>query len=837
MQKTTPNLPVNNKTDLPALELSAASKVQSGNYKDAIELYKTLLKTTEKSEWRQALAQCYLQRALTFAAKGMIKEAIVLWESYAQHNRLKQEYFDHYISWLLQINDTAKVKKYLPQLTATQLDEQYVQLASILGLLMLTHRPELHGALPQDSLLIKHATLVQASLTAYRNNQPEAAEAYLQQLPFRSAFKDFRTLMKATLALPESPENAQLQLAKIPAESPYHSMASSLLACTHNGMALINNLTELTHKQAQLVVRAKKFTKNQTELLDVVIKQKQHLSDKLKFNLAIQHQSLFGVVMAKRYCYSALGNYSAGQRDFNKHFGALDEFEECRLKALGHENNKNSYDALYYWKRCISLLKDIDQTPLNDLKIASVMRHLGSKKYSPTQDIDWLEQSLNHDTDRDTYLNVLNHYATQPQKATVYQQWLHKGLVHFPHDVDFLLIAMSEATQRLAFADVIAYAHRALKIDPVNIIAKQALFDSHLALLRVIIKTKKANKLPAALSDISALVLSKRDQLIVNIMQGFCLFISDKERGVRAIADAVQAAYDGLLCAYFYIMIEASAMGLQLAPVLKKLPPLAKDYSLSPQELSQFTALVLQYHSKEDSRVFVSKVLDKIKTPLKNALINQPYDEALLLALCQCLEHVGHFELMRVCTKVAQPLWDKPVWMYYRVYAEANGDAAQCSEINADRLDDSLNEAYEQNDRKAIVLIEKFLDAYYADGFDPKNLGVLSSLLGIGGNSKAEPMALFNDLPIEIFEQLDKKADAMIKKMGMDRFLASIIKQYFPSDALSAMTMLLKDFEGLQAFALLKAAEELNIPLTVTAADIINCIKGSSSSALPSFLR
>ncbi|WP_394754733.1 hypothetical protein [Crenothrix sp.] len=837
MQKTSSNSPVTNKTDSVSLEHTARSKFQAGNFKEAIELYKTLLKTTENSEWRQALAQCYLQRSLSFTAKGMVKEAVVLWESYAQNSGTGREYFDHYLTWLLKTNDIAKTKKYLQQLTIAQLDEQYPRLANLLGLLIITSKPEIQTLLPQDSVFIKHLTIVQATLSAYRAGQYQAVDTQLQQLPFRSAFKDFRTLLKAVMAFSESKETAQEQLAKITTESPYYNMAKSLLACTHDGSTLITDLSDLSHKQGQLVTIAKKFNKKQLELLDVIIKQKQRLSDKLKFNLALQYHTIFGEELSRRYCYLALANYPAGQRDFNKHFGLADEFEECRLKALGYEHKGNLHDALYYWKRGVALLQN--QEPVDNLKIALLMRHIASKEYPLSETIPWLEDSLDQDPDdRDTYLKIVNYYENRAQQKDDLKLWLNKSIAKFPQDIELLLIAINDATRRQAFKQATQYAQTVLKIDPVNVFAKQALFNSHLAHIRTLIKSKKFQKLDQEMHATQSLALNKRDQLIVTIMQGFCTFAAakiDKSQGATQVAETVQQLHTGLLNAHFYVMMEAAAMNLQPAAVLKALPPLAKNYTASPQELAQFIELALKYCNQADTQVLLTKIIDKLKAPLKYSLGKNLLDEEKLLAFCQGLERIGHFELMRVCVKVPSALWKKPIGMYYRVYAESNGDASKCSEINIDRLETSLENADLEKDQRAIVLIEKFLDDYYEDDFGPKHIDVFGALMGMGG-SNANPMVLFNDLPSDVFDKLDSKADELIKKMGMDRFLTALVKQYFSNNKTAAMDVILKNFDALQALSLLKAAEELNLEIHVTAADIINCVN-SSPNSIPSFLK
>lgn len=62
---------------------TADDLLRQGAYKEAIALYKDLLKREQRAEWQSGLAEAYLQRALAVAGKGMILEACVLWENHA----------------------------------------------------------------------------------------------------------------------------------------------------------------------------------------------------------------------------------------------------------------------------------------------------------------------------------------------------------------------------------------------------------------------------------------------------------------------------------------------------------------------------------------------------------------------------------------------------------------------------------------------------------------------------------------------------------------------------------------------------------------------------------
>lgn len=814
--------PSNHKEKHHALIEAAQSKVQAGNYKDAIELYKTLLKTNENPEWRQALALCYLQRALSFSAKGMYKEAVVLWESYASNNKAEAEYFDHYIIWLLQSQNIAKVKKCLQQLTVQQLDVAYPELACILGLLALSNKLDVQG-LPQESLFIKHLALAKAILAAYRANQIDVVTTHLQTLPFRSAFKDFRAVMNAVLLLSTSKEQAQSQLAKISPQSPYRNFADSVLAITHDGLKLVQDLQGLSYIQAQLVGTAKGFSKKQLELLDVVLKQKSRLNDKLKFNLALQYQTLWQADFLKRYCYSALGNYPAGQRDFIKQFGQFDEFEECRLKALGYERKNNKHDAKYYWQRAVTLLQNKPQ--IDNFKIAALMRHIALMARTISDTVTWLENSLRYDPDdRDTYLKILQQYENVGQYADAYKQWLDKSIRHFPQDVEFLLLSITDAVNRQAFDDVERYAHSVLKIDSVNLFAKRVLFDNQLARVRTLIKTNQLKQLAIAMQAMQALALNKRDHLVVSIMQGFCEFTSNKSQGAALIADTVQQLQEGLLTAHFYVMMEASLMSLQLAPVLKALPKLNKDYSVSSGELKQFTGLILQYANTVSNLAAICKMIDKVKAPIKQAINRNQYSEEELLAFCQGLERVNQFELMRASVKYCESESPSPIWMYYRVYAAVNGDPAKCSHMDMGRLMLSLNRAMEDKDERAIVLIRKFVekcfdskdmpDDWFYDEEDEEN-------------DDDDPMALFEYLPLDLYKQLDKKAAEYMNKNPPERLLPALMKQYFPNNAKAVMQQLFENFDLLQALLFLKAADELKIDVQITADDILSRAKGN----------
>jgi hypothetical protein len=834
MKKKPLSMPKFDDPDINAIENQAISKQNAGQYKEAIDLYKTLLKHTNNTDWRQALAQCYLQRALAFAAKGMIKEALVLWENYAQIAEPPHEGHDHYISWLLQTNDMAKVKTCLGQLSAQQLDEYYPDLACHLGLLIITGKLTCQELLPKDSVFIMHLGFVEEALTAYRNNNLEDIEPILKKLPFRSAFRDFRTLMKAALLIPESVGLAQSLLAKIPADSPYRQAGALLLAVTHEGAALVNDLLPLTPPQIKIIEEAKNFNKKQIELLAILTKQKDRLSDKVKFNLAIQYQILFGADLAKHYCSAALLNYPAGQRDYNKHLGPVNDFEAWRLKALKSERDGDFYGAEYYWQQGITVLKK--RGAEDAFKTALIMRHIAEHQEMPEEAISWLIDSLDHDPDdRETYIKILQYYERQEQETDIYKEWLDKSIRKFPNDIELLGLAIRASTRNKAFKKATQYAQALLKVDPVNTFAKQVLFTSHLAHARKLIKSKKFHLVEKEIQQAEQITIGKRYQTQAQLMRGFFVFVAQyKKQGAVLIAESVQQLNDGLVCAYFCATLEALLLDLQSAPVLKELPPLTTDYVLPEQEMIQLVKLIRQYADDDNvSQAQLLKALEKVKPVIKQSLKQQHYGEEILLSLCQSLGHIQHFELLRACVKATQPLWSKPIWMYYRVYAEVNGNAGKCSYMNYLRLRESLENAQQEKDQRAVAVIGKFLDQYHT-ARNPSGFDILDKLFGGIDNDDEDPIdKLFGHLPDDLFDQLEKKTLEITKKTSPERMLKIIAADYIENNLTLILNLLNDDPEVLYAFVMLKAADDLGIDIGVTAKDIIECFQEKKAASKP----
>lgn len=806
------------------LEQQALSQLNSGHYKEAIALYKKCLQTSDNEEWIQKIAYCYLQRAFTFAARSMVKEALVLWENHRQYAQPPYEAYDHYISWLIQTQKQAGVEECLGQLSAQQLDKQYPDLAVLLGLLMLTEHAEFQQYLPQDSALIAHFKIVQAVLLAYQENNLEQVKEGIKNIPYRSAFKDLRTLLNAVIAVPASIEQTRTLLAKIPDNSPYSQTAKLILACTREGAELVQDLFQFNHKQRRMIAEIKGLNKKQPEFIEQLIRQQDRLSDKIKFNLSIQYQSLCGFELAQHFCQAMLANYSAGKREFNKNFGKLNEFEDNRLKALVYERDNDSYEAEYYWKQCINILSN--EGTNNDLKIALIYRHIAGKQSDEVERVELLIESLNYDpADIDIYLLILRYFSQQQETVKVYKQWLATTIEKFPQNTDVLTLAVQTATCNKAYKKASQYALKILKIDSLNTFAKQALFASHLAHARKLIQGKKMHLVENEIQQAEALKLGKSHIIQTRLMRGFyCFADQDKKQGLQLITESLNILHSDPVNAHFQAAMEAQLAGLPVATILRELIPV-KDYLLSGQELTRVIQQLKQYAQEIGNQELVNKALEKIKLAIKTSLLKQDYDEDLFITLSEALDHVNAFELLRHCAKVAGGRWNNPVWMYYQIYSENNGMPETCSPMDIIHLENTREQAMQDKDYRASTLMDTFLGRYY-QMHPERSMGFLDDLFGSGNYDEEEELEdpmdqLFGHIPEKVLIKLDKKLESLFKKTSPETLVKQLEKVI--GDDEKIMSAMMQDPDLFTALMMLRAADELNIDIDVSVGDVLDC--------------
>jgi len=810
-----------------SLAQQAETLAAKGKYADAIDLYKQLLEHNDQAEWRERLAACYLKRAHTLAAKGMFKEAVVIWEQHCQYATPPFASYDGYLSWLIFSKATARAEAAIAQLTARQLDQEFSDFAVLLGFLLVNQTLPDSLSLPEDSVFAAHWALMRSALHAYRQNQIATLHDTLKQLPYRSAFRDGKTLLKAVLALPESPEECANLLDKIPRKSPYIGAAELLRACLQQGRSLYAALQTLDPPQRRVVTETLGLEKKTQHLLDTLYSLHGPMTDKIKFNLALQYRQLWGDDAARQYCLGLLVTYPAGQRDFRKVFGEADAFEMSRLKALHYDNERNADQAEQAWRTCIEILKT-QQASDHQLKIALIYRRMAEKTPYPEEAVEFLTDSLSYDPDdRKSYLKIIAYQNKIRDTETdiegadnaLHNIWLQRALQRFPHDTEILALAIQ--TERSYAPDrAITYAKTLLAIDPLNMLAKELVFADYLDQARRALKAKKAAAFVQAIAEAETVSLGKAYSAQSQLLRGLWQFTrQDKAQGAAEILSALKKHASHPLTMHYHVVLETLLTGISAAAALRELPAIDAN-TFTASDLRRLLQLIEFYRRIPGLEDSLKKALDKIKAPLKAAIVFI-HDEAALLDFCEILDKIGHFELLRHVVKGAVEHWRGPIWVYYQIYARCNGDAARCRYRDYLSLSLNFQEAREQNDTQAMVRIGRFIDQYktrHTESFD----GLLDLLFGRDDEKEYEEDLdildhLFGHLPSRTVQQIAAQVNNMANTP--ERPFKEIGK-LFPGKSQIVMN-LLQNHDLFMALLFYKAAQDLRIDTGVTLREIL----------------
>ncbi|MCB1921932.1 MAG: hypothetical protein KDJ28_18430, partial [Candidatus Competibacteraceae bacterium] len=312
---------------LPTPELIARGQdlLSAHNYKDAIDVYKLLLKREPHPEagWRESLATAYLERARQLAQKAMCREAAVLWENIPTICA-QAPHPEWYVEWLLQSNQYAKAMRAYAQYTSALASAG--ELETQLAALALAGQKDILQSLPQEIPLRRQLATAQAALRAYGKGESESAvREHLQNIPIRSSYRDLRQALSALLKLDTDPVEAAKLVERIATTSPYHGLAEIIRACAAPEPA--PELMALDAAQRELAAHLLGLDARQLKLLKDWAKLGTPPDDKALFGFIISNLTVLDQEQARRACLALLSVYPRGQPIYTQRFGPLPAFE------------------------------------------------------------------------------------------------------------------------------------------------------------------------------------------------------------------------------------------------------------------------------------------------------------------------------------------------------------------------------------------------------------------------------------------------------------------------------------------------------------------------------
>ncbi len=803
--------------------VKAADLLATGHYKEAIDAYKQLLKQEQRDDWQAALAKAYLLRAQALADKGMYKEAAVLWENRANFCQ-DNELIEHYIDWLIRAGRYVKAANLVTKSTEQLSSAAIWQIQTQLGALLLVGYTELESAFDKADLLIKHYALVKKALAAYSQGDDKTVEDFLKKIPFRSPYRDFRAILKSLVVIETEPSSVEQLLDKVPANSPYTPFAELIRMTVPHFEPLWEGLSQLTPNELTFLAHLKGWDKAQLKIISALQSAAKRNSPQALLETVASHRHFFGDNYSRQFCLALLPSNSAGIKFYEKTFGSLSVFERNRVTALNYERQGLLFKAEKHWHICVESLKKHPEETDNTLKAALILRHLvelSEKRGEVFDDKDvpcFLAESLRlAPNDKSSYLKLIQWYKHNGE-SKIYNKWVEAAAKNFPQESDILLIATEAATAKKAFKKAAGFAKTLLKVDPINVKARQIARTCHIFHARKLIKSGKYDLARKELQQAAQFEKTSQRSGVIEINQALLELQAlgsvkpkttsrktktstkdvaqskskdvakpkslDVAPAVELLREGVQLAGGGMLGS-FRAIVESQSQRLNPTDILSFVSPLKKSYLPSRQEVLELVNLINSY--SEEGSNSLDQPVKQLKAPLKKAVkLDFSLDE--MLSICQCFKKLfltEPNELLTLFAEQALKNWpEHPALVFYQIYAEANGICWKVSMPKIDRLHEAAKKAEQQGDKRTTLMIMEFLNPIQGrlvpppfrapfdeddlvdieseikalDGMDPDNMSPSEMMKLINLLNRLEEMGIeIPDFDIPIFPKLRRK--------------------------------------------------------------------------------
>jgi len=759
--------------DLPTRELMARGQtlLSDHDYKNAIDVYKLLLKREPQGGWRDALATAYLERARELAGKAMYREAIVLWENIPSLcGQTPQPAL--YVDWLLHTGQHAKAMtayaRYATALTGAD------ELEPLIGALALAGQKEVLHGLPPEAPLRRQLTAIQSALVAYSQGKTESAiREALQPLPIRSPYRDLRQIITALVKLETDPAAAPVLVERIARDSPYYGLAEIVRACA--AREPIPALLKLDLAQRELAAQLLGLDSRQSKLLKDWAKLGDAPDPKAVFGFITGNLAVFDRESARRACLTLLPGYLQGQSSYAKLFGPLPAFEARRLQALRAEQRDDDFDqTLRHWQACADELAKDAGNPDGRMMAALVLRHMAElAKHDeesfwddePSVTARYLEESLQLDpSDRDTYLMlaILHHEAGDDKE---YYRWVDQAVKRFPDDPLTLTAAIKTATARKAYKKAAGFAARLLELDPINTPARITLLTSHLAHARKQILAGKYELATRELDRASQLERDNARSGLVEIDRGLLALRQGQHEAMRHwLQEGVRFAGSPVL-AWLRLMVEANRLQLETTKILRDLhldDP--HRFTINRADLLALIQLIKVY--QEAGIQNLHALLEILEKPLKRAIAELSHADDLLL-VCEGLHQAPHYTLLEYAATCAIDRgFNQLLFIYHQLYGRAEGHAFKLKPRDAGRLERAMATAHESGDHRVEIRMGQFMNG---GGFAPPNRRP-------GGNRRSGLIPT-DIMPPDIRGEIEelrrelRKAPPALRKIMLERIL------------------------------------------------------------------
>ncbi|MBK5969952.1 MULTISPECIES: tetratricopeptide repeat protein [Thiorhodovibrio] len=744
------------KTNTSALEQEARAALESGRWRDAIADFKELLKREPRPEWRTALADAYAGRAGELTAKGMLKEALAIWENRAALHDKAPMHLEH-AGLLVRLGRMEAVVGALTDnpdsagsdaLAAGQRESLRAQIAAqVVG-----GHSALLAQLPADDPVRLHAEPALAALHAYCEGRDDDLRAALSAIPFRSPYRDWVQLLKVlqrqTATEPDASQGdakpVVAQLERVSDSSPFAPLKRALalavlpdrafadgaggatgaefqVACALRGwpperLALWQELNRLGPKPGSKPAPralAKTLYRHIKDLGRNWVRRK---ALTLAFNDAVTPTSVFD--------FDIRANISTWLRECGA--PALTTWERELVSAWDAEvdTHGDPFDLIECWRECAQLQmfqSEEARDAQSPLRIALILRRTDRvlkvlERCSASQEPDafelavaeQLEESLRWDPDdRATYLKLIEFFRKARQLKDA-RRVLELGQKRWPRDLPLMIEAMQTALDGGAFKKAATLAKKVLEIDPINTDVRRRLVGAHFLHAHKQVGNRRLDLARKELVDAQEWASNDEDKDQLSL--GLVLVDAMDRRSTDAALAELKARYGGRgdsLDARVELALACARVRVQASDVFRLLS-LNKSKGRGREDL--LAALGRLRRHLEDNSPISDDLAATLQKKVFNAAPWRDLSRAELETACDTLQRFGQHLACQKAAEAALKQWPRePIFVMYQFQGKYPRGFDYRRRADLSELEDAWQRARDGGDTRTAIRIEKVL--------------------------------------------------------------------------------------------------------------------------------
>ncbi len=719
---------------------SARADLDSGRFREAMAGFKDLLKQAPAGEDRDGLriglADAYEGRARQLGAKGMHKEALVMWENRAALGALPV-HPDHAVC-LLRLGRVAQVMPMLEGGSLTADPESRALLLGHLAAQMLAGTAGIAEALPADDPIRVQATVAEEALDAYCVGNDQALAQALKAIPFRSPYRDLVQILKALSRLDpvardhrgDWTEVARNEAAKlldrIDDNSGFAGLRDAARLALLSEIELAPKLRDIGPATRDLVFSLRGWPAERAILWNELQALGNAPQPKQLLRLMFRHRRVLGETWAhERGLRLLLPKPQTGAKWWIEAGGKpLRKIDGYLLDAWESEAESDPWKVATYWQDHADLMADAAEPrvePGSDaaLRIALVLRRTETlfkilERMEPDSDpeslpgtiVADLESSLEHDPDdRATYLSLIAYYLRGGKALKDARNILKRAQARWPTDKAVLTAAMDTAIASGAFKKAATIAADILAVDPINSGVRERLVEAHLAHARKNLRVKRADLAMRALALAEEWSRTERTRERLELVRGLAELLAFDSRGEGRLQALAESLGNGL-AARLILLLEAGACGIPGARLLKQLG-LAKASTSDAADLRAFFARV-RAHLDTGAKL-PSEVGRELKGPLKQTA-RLKLDQGEMESICETLRRTDLHDVRLAFAEAALKRWrGEPVFELHAFEARHRGVVPWNVPMHETlRLEQALERARDNGDSR---LVHRIIEA------------------------------------------------------------------------------------------------------------------------------